>query len=124
MPQHFIYRYLQGKFSVIPIQNNGFEPFFNLFPCFITGKLVLTAYQKKGYGGAMIFTFKCHGCWTVETDYKSSYLAQESRRQLVSLAISLAFFISGHGYAGYRKTLGKGLGLGIVSEKPYLEEVN
>lgn len=71
----------------------------------------------------MMFTFKCHGCWTVEIDYKSSHLAQESRRQLVSLALSLAFFISGHGYAGYRKTLGRGLGLGIVSEKPYLEVV-
>lgn len=35
--------------------------------------------------------------------------------------MSLAFFVSGHGYAGYRKTLGKGLGLGIVSEKPYLD---
>ena len=47
----------------------------------------------------MVFSFKCCGCWTVEIDYKRSYLAQESRRQLVSLAISLAFFISGHGYA-------------------------
>ena len=72
----------------------------------------------------MVFSFKCCGCWTVEIDYKSSYLAQESRRQLVSLAISLAFFISGHGYAGYRKTLGRGLGLGIVSEKPFLEVVD
>ena len=69
----------------------------------------------------MVFPFKCCGCWTVEIDFKSSYLAQESRRQLVSLAISLAFFIGGHGYAGYRKTLGRGLGLGIVSEKPFLE---
>ena len=42
----------------------------------------------------------------------------------MSLAISLAFFISGHGYAGYRKTLGRGLGLGIVSEKPFLEVVD
>lgn len=72
----------------------------------------------------MVFSFKCCGCWTVEIDYKRSYLAQESRRQLVSLAISLAFFISGHGYAGYRKTLGRGLGLGIVSEKPFLEVVD
>ena len=72
----------------------------------------------------MVFSFKCCGCWTVEVDYKSSYLAQESRRQFVSLAISLAFFISGHGYAGYRKTLGRGLGLGIVSEKPFLEVVD
>ena len=29
------------------------------------------------------------------------------------------FFISGHRYAGHRKTLGRGLGLGITSEKPF-----
>ena len=40
--------------------------------------------------------------------------AQESKRQSVSLAISLAFFISRHDYAGYRKTLGRGLGLEII----------
>ena len=43
----------------------------------------------------MVFPFKCCGCWTVEIDYKSSYLTQESRRQLVSLAISLAFLLVG-----------------------------
>ena len=42
----------------------------------------------------------------------------------MSLALSLAFFISRQGYASYRKTLGKGLGLGIVSEKPFLEVVD
>ena len=42
----------------------------------------------------------------------------------MSLALSLVFFISGHGYAGYRKTLGKGLGLGITSEKPFVEVID
>ena len=72
----------------------------------------------------MVFAFKCSGCWTTGIDYRSSYLAQDSRRQIVSLALTLAFFISGHGYAGYRKTLGRGLGLGITSEKPYLEVID
>ena len=71
-----------------------------------------------------MFTLKCQGCWTVRIDYKSSHLAQDSRQQLVSVALSLAFFISGHWYAGYRKTLGSGLGLGKVSEKPYLKVVD
>lgn len=90
-----------------------------LFCVFVSGKLVLTACEKKGFGGAMMFTFKCCGCWTTEIDYRSSELAQNSRRQIVSLALSLAFFISGHGYASYRKTLGRGLGLGVTSEKPF-----
>ena len=54
----------------------------------------------------------------------SSQLAAESRRHLVSLALSLSFFISGQGYASYQKTLGKDLGLGVVSEKPFLEVVD
>ena len=72
----------------------------------------------------MEFMLKCCGCWTTRINYKSSYLVQDSRRQIVSLAISLAFFISGHGYAGYRKTLGRGLGIGVTSEKPFLEVID
>ena len=71
-----------------------------------------------------MFTFKCCGCWTTEIDYRSSQLAKNSRRQIVSLALSLAFFISGHGYASCRKTLGRGLGLGVTSEKPFLEVID
>ena len=58
-----------------------------------------------------------------EIPFLSSKLVAESRYHIVSLALSLAFFISGQGYATYRKTLGKGLGLGVVSEKPYLQIV-
>ena len=72
----------------------------------------------------MMFTFKCCGCWTTEIDYRSSQFAQNSKRQIVSLALSLDFFISGHGYASYRKTLGRGLGFGVTSEKPFLEVID
>ena len=40
------------------------------------------------------------------------------------MALPLAFFTSGHGYASYRKTLGTGLGLGVTSEKPFLEVID
>ena len=72
----------------------------------------------------MKFLFHCNGCWKEEITYISSQLAAESRRHLVSLALSLSFFISGQGYASCRKALGKGLGLGVVSEKPFLEVVD
>ena len=94
-----------------------FEPFY-------AGKLVLTAYNKKGLGGAIYVKFTYCGCREVDFDYRSSQLALESRRHLVSLALSLAFFISGHGYAAYRKTLAKGLGLGVTSEKLFLEVID
>ena len=85
---------------------------------------MLVATEKKGLGGGMHFLFRCNGCWEEEVNYRSSNLALNSRHQMVSLALSLAFFVSGHGYAGYRKTLGKGLGLGTVSGKPFLEIIN
>ena len=81
------------------------------------------ATEKKGLGGAMKFFFRCSACWIEEVSYQSSQLASESRRQMVSLTLCLAFFISGHGFAAYRKTLGKGLGLGVVTENPYLQIV-
>ena len=85
---------------------------------------MLTACEKKGFGGAVMLTFKCCGCWTTQIDYKSSQLAQNSRSQIVSLTLSLAFFISGHGYASYRKTLGRGLELGVTSENSFLEVID
>jgi len=82
------------------------------------------ASEKKGLRGSMKFLFRCNGWWKEEINYISSQLAAQSRRHLVSLALSLSFFISGQGYASYRKTLGKGLGLGVVSQKPFLKVVD
>ena len=84
---------------------------------------MLVATNKKRRGAAMKFVFRCNGCWQEEICYRSSQLALNSRCQLVSLALFLAFFISGHGYGSYRKTLGKGLGLDILSEKPCLDVI-
>ena len=72
----------------------------------------------------MKFLFSCNGCWQETINYQSSHLALESWRQLVSLALSLAFFISGHGYGSYRKTMGRGLGLGVISDKPFLDVID
>ena len=85
---------------------------------------MLVANDKRGLGGAMKFLFRCNGCWIEEISYQSSQLAAESRRHLVSLALSLAFFISGHSYASYRKTLGKGSGLGVFSDKPFIDIID
>lgn len=112
---------------LLPEQENSPGKFLAhfLFPFYcILRKLVLTAHGKKGFGGAMTFNFSCSGCWLTTIDYKSSQLALDSRRQIVSLALSLAFFISSHGYASYSKTLGKGLGLVVTSEKPFLEVID
>ena len=51
--------------------------------------------EKKGLGGAMKFLFRCDGCWQETIDYQSSQLALDSRRHMVSLALSLAFLLVG-----------------------------
>lgn len=91
---------------------------------FSTGNLVIVATEKKGFGGAIKIKIQCSGCWITTIDYKSSQLATESRRHLVSLSLCLAFLVSGHGYASYRKTLGRGLGLATLTEKPFLEVID
>lgn len=65
-----------------------FEPFY-------VAKLVSTAYNKKGLGGAIYVKYTYCGCQEVDIDYRSSQLALESRRHLVSLALSLAFLSVG-----------------------------
>lgn len=42
---------------------------------------------------------------------------------MLSLALCSAFFISGNRFAAYCKTFGKGLGLGVLMENPYLQIV-
>ena len=85
---------------------------------------MIVATEKKGFGGAIKIKIQCSGCWITTIDYKSSQLATESRRHLVSLSLCLAFLVSGHGYASYRKTLGRGLGLATLTEKPFLEVID
>ena len=55
-----------------------------------------------------------------------SYASNQLELQVTDGVLSPLFIIliSGHGYAGYRKTLGRSLGFEIVSKKPYLEVIN
>ena len=39
-------------------------------------------------------------------------------------AVRTYFFIGGHGYGSYRKTMGRGLGLGVISDKPLLDVID
>ena len=48
-----------------------FEPFY-------AGKLVLTAYNKKGLGGVIYVKFTYCGCREVDCEYRSSQLDRKS----------------------------------------------
>ena len=78
----FLFSFFNDILTVMKNVHSGLKTIFdcNFFFFFVIGKLVLTVCEKKGFGGAMMFTVKCCGCWTTEIDYKSSQLAQNSRR--------------------------------------------
>ena len=65
---------------------------FSRFTIFPQENWSLWAVKKKGLGATMKFLFRCGGCWQETIDYQSSQLALDSRRHVVSLALSLAFF--------------------------------
>ena len=69
-----------------------FFHFFVPLQTFYVGKFVLTAYSKRGIGGATQFKFTYCGCWKVEIDHKCSQITLESGRHLQLLALFLTFF--------------------------------
>ena len=59
--------------------------------------------------------------WT--SNFQGSALVKGSRRTVVGLALAVAFFLSGHGFARFDKTLRQYLGISCLSKNPYYEVV-
>lgn len=50
-------------------------------------------------------------------------MVEGSRRTVVGLALSVAFFISGHGFSKFEKTLRQFLGISCLSKNRYYEVI-
>ena len=50
-------------------------------------------------------------------------MVEGSRRSVVALTLGVAFFISGHGYAKFDKTLRQYLGIGCLSKNRYYDMI-
>ena len=88
-----------------------------------TGILVVTKVEPTGLGGSMNVVFTCNGCELRTVNFCGSALVEGSKRTVVSLALAVAFFITGHGYAKFSRTLRQCLGISCVSKNRYFETI-
>ena len=73
------------------------------------GHLVPVAVNRVGFGGGACAQFACDGCTSVDLIFNTSTFVQESRCNVASLSVTLAFVLTGHMHSGYHNTLGHGL---------------
>lgn len=80
-----------------------------------------TSCSLTGLGGGTSVQITCSGCG-VSVSYSSSAVCDQTHRQaVVSVALRLATFISGIGFAGYHKLLKRHLGMHIVNQRHFIE---
>lgn len=71
----------------------------------------------------MNVVFVCNGCAFRTVNVCGSALVKGSKRTVVGLALAVAFFITGHDFAKFSRTLRQCLGIGSISKNPYFEVV-
>ena len=79
--------------------------------------------EPIGLGGAINVVFACNGCELRTVNFCGSALVEGSKRTVVGLALAVAFFITGHGYAKFSKTLRQCLGISCISKNPFYETI-
>jgi hypothetical protein len=82
---------------------------------------VLAKVEPTGLGGTLNATFVCNSCSLREVNFQGSALVEGSKRTVVGLALGVAFFISGHGFAKFERTLKQFLGISCVSKNRYYD---
>ena len=87
--------------------------------CVPIGSLIPVNCILERLGGAAAVQIACSGCGAT-IDYSSSAMCEGiQRHSVVSLALRLAAFISGIGFAGYHKLLKRHLGMHVVSDSSF-----
>ena len=79
--------------------------------------------EPVGLGGTMNVVFCCNSCDLRRINFKGSTLVEGSKRTVVGLALAVAFFITGHGYAKFARTLRQCLGISCISKNRYFETI-
>ena len=82
---------------------------------------MLSKVEAVGQGGSLNATFTCNSCTLRTVNFQGSALVEGSWRTVVGLALGVAFFISGHGFAKFDKTLRQFLGISCVTKNRYYE---
>lgn len=75
--------------------------------------------ETIGLGGTLKIAFSCNGCDMRTVNFNGSALVEGSKRTVVGLALAVAFFVTGHGYAKFLRTLRQCLGISCISKNRY-----
>ena len=82
-----------------------------------------TKVEPSGNGGTFNVIFSCNGCHERIVNFRGSALIEGSKRTVMGLALAVAFFITGHGYAKFSRTLRQCLGISCISKNLYYEVI-
>ena len=84
---------------------------------------MLAKVEANGQGGSLNATFTCNSCSLRKVNFQGSALVEGSKRTVVGLALAVAYFISGHGFAKFDKTLRQFLGISCLSKNRYYDVI-
>lgn len=68
-------------------------------------------------------SFACSKCSMRKVNFNGSAFVEGSRGTVVGLALAVAFFITGHGYEKFSRTLRQCLGISCISKNPYYDTI-
>lgn len=68
-------------------------------------------------------SFACSSCSMRTVNFNGSAFVEGLRRTVVGLALAVAFFITGDGYAKFSRTLRQCLGISCISKNPYYDRI-
>lgn len=87
------------------------------------GILVVSKVEPTGLEGSLNVWFMCSGCEKGSLMFQGSVFVEGSKRMVVGLALAVAFFLSGHGFANFNRTLRQYLGISCISKKRYYDVI-
>ena len=87
------------------------------------GILVVSKVEPTGLGGNLNVWFMCSGCEKRSLMFEGSAFVERSKRTVVGLALALSFFLSGHGFANFNRTLRQYLGISCISKNRYYDVI-
>ena len=87
------------------------------------GILVVSKVEPTGPGGSLNVWFMCSGCEKRSLMFQGSAFLEGSKRTVIGLDLAVAFFLSGHGFPNFHRTLRQYLGISCMSKNRYYDVI-
>ena len=79
--------------------------------------------EPIGLGGSINIQFACSQCTIRAVKFQGSSLVEGSKRTVIGLSLAVAFFLTGHGFSKFDKTLRQYLGISAVSKNKFYDVI-